>query len=188
MREQLTEQQVADIISECKARISSVDELEKLPLPVLPDHWEDREIARIALASLEAPSLSEKVIDWVCLTCVDVRNASGEFEAQDSINEIRAELEKYTTPPVPVLRMPEKKKRLVSEDKFLSAYLPQQPHYTEIFNRGFNAGAQVAKPVERPAKCALYRNVRDSTYSQGYDDGVRDSMAAVRAAGGEVAE
>lgn len=35
-----------------------------------------------------------KVIDWVCNTCVDVRNANGEFAAQDSINEIREALER----------------------------------------------------------------------------------------------
>ncbi len=35
-----------------------------------------------------------KVIDWVCLTCVDVRDANGEFAAQESINEIRETLER----------------------------------------------------------------------------------------------
>ncbi|MFB9087131.1 hypothetical protein LU604_14785 [Erwinia tracheiphila] len=45
-------------------------------------------------APLAVPDvLSEKFIDWVCLTCVDVRNASGDLEAQDSINDIRQALE-----------------------------------------------------------------------------------------------
>lgn len=37
--------------------------------------------------------LSEKFIDWVCLTCVEVRNAFGDYEAQEGINEIRQSLE-----------------------------------------------------------------------------------------------
>lgn len=46
----------------------------------------------------------------------------------------------------------------------------------------------VMNPIERPAKCPAYRDVRGSTYPQGYDDGVRDSMALVRLAGYEVKE
>lgn len=35
----------------------------------------------------------EQLIDWVCLSCVDVRNTYSEEDAQDFINDIREALE-----------------------------------------------------------------------------------------------
>ncbi|OON34770.1 hypothetical protein BTJ39_23180 [Izhakiella australiensis] len=49
--------------------------------------------APVAVPDGKPAVLTGKLIDWVCLTCVDVRNAAGYFEAQDSINEIRSTLE-----------------------------------------------------------------------------------------------
>lgn len=40
--------------------------------------------------------------------------------------------------------------RSVKEDEFLSEYLPQQPHYTEIFNLGWNAcRAAILRNIEK---------------------------------------
>lgn len=58
----------------------------------------------------EEQKRKERLIDLICLTCVDVRNVYSEDVAQDKINEVRAlaeQLSALTQPASPALKLPD---------------------------------------------------------------------------------
>ncbi len=43
----------------------------------------------------------EQLIDWICLSCVDIRSTHSDEDAQDMINDIRQILEDYINKEAP---------------------------------------------------------------------------------------